>query len=241
MIGCAADGGRMIDAVIFDKDGTLFDFRASWGGWTESLIDRLAKHGADPAALETVLGYDRRYRVFRPDSPVIAQTTPEIADLIRPLVPALAPAALNALMEQLAAEAPMAPAVPLRAVLEGLRARGLALGLATNDTEIPARAHLGGAGVLDLFDFVAGCDSGWGGKPAPGQLLAFAEAVGVPAGRAVMVGDSRHDMEAGRAAGMAVVAVLTGIATREELAPHADDVLADISGLGDWIDARRAY
>ena len=71
------------------------------------------------------------------------------------------------------------------------------------------------------------------------QLLAFAEAVGVPAGRAVMVGDSRHDMEAGRAAGMAVVAVLTGIATREELAPHADVVLPDIATLGDWIDARR--
>ena len=240
MIGQATDGGRMIDAVIFDKDGTLFDFRASWGGWTEHLIDRLAKHGADPAALEAVLGYDRRYRVFRADSPVIAQTTPEIADLIRPLVPMLTPEALNALMEQLAAEAPMAPAVPLRAVLEGLRARGLVLGLATNDTEVPARAHLGGAGVLDLFAFVAGCDSGWGGKPAPGQLLAFAEAVGVPAGRAVMVGDSRHDMEAGRAAGMAVVAVLTGIATREELAPHADVVLPDIATLGDWIDARRA-
>jgi len=143
-------------------------------------------------------------------------------------------------MEQLAAEAPMEPAVPLRAVLEGLRARGLVLGLATNDTEVPARAHLGGAGVLDLFAFVAGCDSGWGGKPAPGQLLAFSESVGLAPGRAVMVGDSRHDMEAGRAAGMATAAVLTGIAGAGELAPHADVVLPDIGALGDWIDARRA-
>ena len=31
----------MIDAVIFDKDGTLFDFRASWGGWTDRLIGEL--------------------------------------------------------------------------------------------------------------------------------------------------------------------------------------------------------
>ena len=32
----------MIDAIIFDKDGTLFDFRASWGAWTMSLLDELA-------------------------------------------------------------------------------------------------------------------------------------------------------------------------------------------------------
>lgn len=230
----------MIDAVIFDKDGTLFDFRASWGAWTESLIAALAGHGADPAALEQLLGYDRRYRVFRPDSAVIAHTTPEIADLIHPAVPGLTLEALNALMNRLAAEAPMAPAVPLRTVLEGLRDRGLALGLATNDTEEPARAHLAGAGVLDLFDFVSGCDSGWGGKPAPGQLLAFSQAVGVPPERAAMVGDSLHDLTAGRAAGMAAVAVLTGIAGHADLAPHADVVLPDISALGAWIDARRA-
>lgn len=230
----------MIDAVIFDKDGTLFDFRASWGGWTEQLIDRLTRHGAKAPALEAALGYDRRFRVFQPDSPVIAQTTPEIAAHIHPLVPGLTLPDLSELMAALATSAPMTPAVPLRTVLEGLRARGLVLGLATNDTEEPARAHLEGAGVLDLFAFVAGCDSGWGGKPAPGQLLAFSQAVGVPAARSVMVGDSRHDLDAGRAAGMAAVAVLTGIATREELAPHADVVLPDIAALGAWIDARRA-
>lgn len=230
----------MIDAVIFDKDGTLFDFRASWGGWTDRLIGELAAMGADAAALSAVLGYDRQRAEFAPDSPVIAMTTPEIADLVHPHVPGLPLTALNDRMNALAQSAPMAPAVPLRAVLQGLRDRGLVLGLATNDTEEPARAHLERAGVLDFFAFVAGCDSGWGGKPAPGQLLAFSASVGVAPGRAVMVGDSRHDMEAGRAAGMATAAVLTGIAGAGELAPHADVVLPDIAALGDWIDARRA-
>jgi phosphoglycolate phosphatase len=115
----------------------------------------------------------------------------------------------------------------------------LKLGLATNDTEAPARAHLAGAGVLDLFDFVAGCDSGWGGKPAPGQLLAFAGRVGVDPARSVMVGDSLHDLHAGRDAGMKRAAVLTGIAEAAELAPHADVVLPDISHLAAWIDAQR--
>jgi phosphoglycolate phosphatase len=34
---------------------------------------------------------------------------------------------------------------------------------------------------------------------------------------------------------MRTVAVLTGIARREELAPHADVVLADIGAIPDWL------
>jgi phosphoglycolate phosphatase len=132
----------------------------------------------------------------------------------------------------------MLPAVPLREVLSALKARGLRLGLATNDTEHPARVHLGRAGVLDLFDYVVGCDSGWGGKPAPGQLLEFLRRFDLTPSRVAMVGDSRHDLEAGRAAGMHAVAVLTGIATRDELAEHADVVLDNISGIAAWIDGR---
>ena len=141
-------------------------------------------------------------------------------------------------MSVLSAGAPMVPAVPLRAVLSGLKARGLRLGLATNDTEMPARVHLEGAGVLDLFDYVVGCDSGFGGKPAPGQLNEFLRRFGLAPDRVAMVGDSRHDLDAGRAAGMHAIAVLTGVATAVELAPHADVVLTDIAGIGPWIDAQ---
>lgn len=227
----------MIDAVIFDKDGTLFDFRASWGAWTQNLIRDLAADQNHADVLGHVLGYDRASQQFRPDSPVIALTTDEIADIVSPFVPNLSHAALYARMNDLAAAAPMVPAVDLPVVLGGLRARGLILGLATNDTEAPARLHLKRAGVLGLFDFVAGCDSGFGGKPAPGQLQAFAQACGVAPVRVAMVGDSLHDLEAGRRAGMHAVAVLTGVATHADLAPHADVVLPDISQLAAWIDA----
>lgn len=228
-----------MDAAIFDKDGTLFDFRATWGGWTARAIDHLADHGADRALLARRLGYDVAAGVFAKDSPVIASTTPELVDIMHGFVPRMGKGQLLDSLSELSEAAPQAPAVPLRPVFEALKARGLKLGLATNDTEAPARAHLAGAGVLDLFDFVAGCDSGWGGKPAPGQLLAFAQRVGVDPARSVMVGDSLHDLHAGRDAGMKRAAVLTGIAEAGELAPHADVVLPDISHLAAWIDGQR--
>ena len=51
-----------------------------------------------------------------------------------------------------------------------------------------------------------------------------------------MVGDSAHDLIAGRAAGMRTLAVLTGVAGSDELAPLADAVLADIGAIPGWLE-----
>ena len=53
-----------------------------------------------------------------------------------------------------------------------------------------------------------------------------------------MVGDSLHDLQAARAAGMRAVAVLTGLTGRAELAPEADVVLDTIAELPDWVLAQ---
>ena len=66
-------------------------------------------------------------------------------------------------------------------------------------------------------------------------LLAFCRAVGVVPGQAVMVGDSPHDLVAGRAAGMVTVGVLTGPNGADALKPHADCILPDIGHLPDWL------
>lgn len=226
----------MIDGIIFDKDGTLFDFKRSWGRWTADLLQTLTPNMQAAANLGLVIGYDMQTGQFAANSPVIAAMPREIAQT---MLPHLAGQSLTGLIDQmndLSAVTEMSPAVALLPLLTELRARGLKIGLATNDTEIPARAHLAGAGVLTLFDFVAGCDSGYGGKPAPGQLLAFARELGLDPARVAMVGDSHHDLIAGRQAGMHTVAVLTGIAEASELAPHADVVLPDINGLPAWLD-----
>lgn len=226
----------MLDGVIFDKDGTLFDFRQSWGGWVARLVRALGPDEGAAQALASRIGYDLSARAFHPHSPVIAGTAEDIADALLPGLPDMTRAALIGRMNALAEGTPMAEAVPLAPALTALRARGLRLGVATNDSESPARAHLLAHGVDGLFDFVAGYDSGWGPKPGPGMLLAFAGRFDLTPARVAMVGDSRHDLMAGRAAGMRTVAVLTGVAGVGELAPLADVVLRDIGELGAWID-----
>lgn len=226
------------DAVLFDKDGTLFDFHATWSHWAHGMLhDLAAGDGGLAARLAATIDYDLAARRFRPTSPVVAGTNHEAAECLARALPGRSLAAIEEHLRLSAASAPLAPAVPLGPYLDGLRGRGLRLGVMTNDTEYGARAHLGAAGVLERFDFVAGFDSGFGAKPAPAPLLAFARAVNVAPARVVMVGDSPHDLIAGRRAGMACVGVLTGAVAAEGLAPLADAVLPDIGHLPGWLGA----
>jgi phosphoglycolate phosphatase len=227
----------MIDGVVFDKDGTLFDFRLAWGPWVRRVISELAPNAETGIQMGRVLGFDVVTGTFAPDSVVIAATVEDSARLLLPFLPETNIGVLLAQLNHLAMNVTLSETVPLEPFLTDLRARGIRIGLATNDTEAPARAHLESAGIVGLFDFIAGYDSGFGGKPEPGMLQAFLQHTGLRADRVAMVGDSTHDLEAGRAAGMQTVAVLTGIAGRSELAPHADVVLADIGGLPGWIDS----
>lgn len=231
-------GTGMIEAVIFDKDGTLFDFRKSWGAWAARMLDSVARDPDHARAMGLAVGFDTETRDFAADSPIIGGTPEDIAVILHPFLPGETVEGLVARMAEQSAEAEMVPAVALDAVLGALKSRGLRIGLATNDAEAAAHAHIGRAGVQGHFDYVAGFDSGHGGKPAPGMLLAFARQFGLDPARVVMVGDSLHDLESGRAAGMRTVGVLTGIAGSETLAPHADVVLPDIGHLAGWIDAQ---
>ena len=132
--------------------------------------------------------------------------------------------------------APQVEVIPLITYLTSLRDAGLKLGVATNDSEAPALAHLGGANVVGLFDFIAGFDSGYGAKPAAGQLKAFCAQTGCDPARVAMVGDSTHDLMAGAAAGMRCIAVLTGIARRETLAPDAEVGVPDSGHIPEWLN-----
>lgn len=231
----------MINGILFDKDGTLFDFHATWSDWTQDLLQELSRGDSMRAArLAAVLGYDLTLCRFSPESIVIAHTPEEVASALLPHLPGQTPASLVARMNVISAAAPQVAALPLPPLLTDLRARGLRLGVATNDSESAAQAHLQAAGITDFFDFVAGFDSGHGGKPAPGMLLAFADRFGLDPREVLMVGDSLHDLIAGRAAGMRTVAVLTGLATEAELAPLAEAVLPDIGHLPVWLDSAAA-
>lgn len=226
-----------LDAILFDKDGTLFDFGATWNRWAGEVIHELADGCSNLAAdLAHSIHFDLKASTFMPTSPAIAGTNRQVAEFLAPHLSALTVPQIERELEVRSAVVEGLPVVPLAPYLDDLARRGIALGVVTNDSEFSARSQLDQAGVLEKFDFVAGFDSGFGAKPDPDPLLAFCASAGITPARTAMVGDSTHDLVAGRAAGMTTIGVLTGLAEAEELSPFADHVLPDIGHIPDLLE-----
>lgn len=223
-------GLPQLRALIFDKDGTLIDFELTWSGFAERMIAELAPP-ARQADLARVWGFDRATRSFVPTSPVIAGSNREIAELAAGVLGEADPAVIEARLAQAAADQPASEIVPLAPLLARLGSGGMRLGVMTNDAEAAARAHMDQLGVAGAFAVILGSDSGHGAKPGAGPLLAAARDMSVPPDQTAMVGDSTHDLLAGRAAGMVTIGVTSGLASADVLAPYADLVLPSIAAL----------
>ncbi|WP_343716347.1 HAD family hydrolase [Inquilinus sp.] len=236
-----------IRGILFDKDGTLIDYEATWRPLNREAAMFAA--AGDPELARRLLeagGADPHTGIVRADSLFAAGATPEIAAAF---VAAGSPYGLDLLVPEIdrifrtATTAPIRPTVADPAGLfRRLRGRGLKLGVASSDGEAAIRATLAMFDLIDLVDFIAGYDSGHGHKPNPGMVYGFCDATGLPPGAVLMVGDNRHDMAMGRAAGCGLcVGVLSGTGTVETLAGLADLCLPDIGGLEDLLDgAQRA-
>ena len=121
---------------------------------------------------------------------------------------------------------------------EGLRqllAAGLRLACLTNKPGEFARDLLQAKGLAPYFEVVFGGDAFARKKPDPLPLLKTCEALATPPARTLMVGDSRNDATAARAAGCPVVLVTYGYNHGEPVrAVDADafvDSLAELPGL----------
>lgn len=118
------------------------------------------------------------------------------------------------------------------ATLRSLRARGARCALVTNKLAAVTHNVLRHFAIADLFDAVICGDDVARGKPDPMQLLMACARLNVAPHTAVMIGDSRNDVRAARAAHMPVIAVDYGYNHGEPIANAAPDlVIASLNAL----------
>ena len=229
-----------IELVVFDKDGTLLDFHAMWGGWARKMGQRLEGAARRPVAPDVwaAIGFDPASGRIAPRGPLAESTMAGLAELVAAVVRRWCPnvAAARRVVETAWFEPdPVATATPLAdlsALFGALRRSGRRVAIATNDDRAPTQATLGALGVTGQVDALVCADDGLAVKPAPDALLALCARLRVVPAATAMVGDLPVDLAMGRAAGAGrVVGVTSGLATAEELAPLADAVLGSVAEL----------
>ena len=232
-----------IEAVLFDKDGTLVDFHATWMPAYRTGARWCAEQARRPELADELLrlgGFDVTTGRCLHDGLLACGSTPELAQLWGAHLGITDVANLARRLEELYRPISAEQCVPVAGLDDALAALGrreLLLGVATMDSEAGAHLTLATLAVAERFSFVCGADSGFGVKPGPGMVQGFAAAVGCTAEKIAVVGDTLHDLNMAQAAGAGIaVGVLTGASRAEDLSAHADVVLSGVHELPTYLD-----
>ncbi|MBF6606162.1 MAG: HAD family hydrolase [Chloroflexi bacterium] len=226
--------------VVFDKDGTLIDFTAMWGGWAIGLADRLEAATDRPirGPLYEAFGIDGVSGQILPHGLLAATSMAVLRGVALDLLEVggtTRSRATAVLEEAWRPPDPVALARPLAdlgALFEALRSAGARIGIATSDDRGPTLRTLDALGIAGLVDAIVCADDGVAVKPAPDMIVELCRVVGVPATETAIVGDTIADLRMGRAAGVRTcVGVLSGSGTADELRAMADILIPSIAVL----------
>jgi len=236
--------GRLI---IFDKDGTLIDFTATWVPLIRKRVSFLMKRLGKNEALEAFLlrswGIDPLSRQVDPRGP--CPVSPRSDEIVIGTMALYQHGYHWDEAKHWVAEAfdeadadgdwrkGVVPIEGIQTLLGQLRTMGFQTALATNDERKDTEAILTHLGLSSLFDLIL-C---WGEvsppKPDPETIGVICHKLSVPPHETFMVGDSVTDMIMGKRAGVALsIGILEGgVTPREELEKVADLVVHSIRDL----------
>ncbi len=200
-----------VDAVIFDVDGTLVDSVEAYRVVAELAA---APYGI-PITREIVrYALNNNHPTFW--ELVVPDNRPNQAELIAKL----RQEAMRQWPEVLRKHGGLFPG--LNKTLENLRSLGMRMAIVTGSRGGSLRP-LKETGLINFFEPIITGKDVEKRKPDPEGLLKCLNSLGVEANKAVYVGDTPTDIQAGKAAGMASVAVLSGAGDSALLSAEGPD------------------
>lgn len=194
----------MINGVIFDMDGTMFDTERMWASFWVPALDALGlpyKEGLDDAARGTA--GENLLRVLRDfygpdcDAGAIVDSLQRVAD------------------EAFAAPVPKKPG--LDALLAWLDAQDIPMAVASSSTESTIRRNLDNWGMTHFFRAIVSGQHVAHSKPDSEIFLLAAQKLGVKPQECLVLEDSYNGVRAGAAGGFVTVMV-------PDLAPANDEM-----------------
>ncbi|MCB9263520.1 MAG: HAD-IA family hydrolase [Lewinellaceae bacterium] len=202
-----------IKLLIFDLDGTLVDSRFDLADAVNYALKKLKKpqltYGEIPPLLGSGLGYLLQ-KATGEEEPAVLQHARQLFD--------------EYYSHHYADKTRRYPGVK-----ETLAALGhLKKAVYSNKAQAFTEAIVRELGLAPYFDAVMGAQPGRHPlKPDPAGIRIILGQLSIPASQSLMVGDSTHDMEAGKAAGMLTCAVTYGYRPAEVLKKMSPDLMIE--------------
>lgn len=231
-----------VDAIIFDKDGTLIDFDAFWVTVSvKSLQEILKAVGMEDISIEYLLTELGVHNGVTDINGVLCKGTyKQMGKIIhKALVEKGCDISLSK-VEKLVVDAynensavgEVIPTCPnLKEILTEFKNSNIKLAVVTTDNEYITRQCLKKLGVEELFDKIYTDDGKTPAKPNPYCALNFCEFCGVAREHTVMVGDTLTDVEFAKNAGISMIGLAKNERNKNILALYTDIVLSKISDL----------
>ena len=197
----AANQHSDLPTLVFDLDGTLADTAIDLIGTLNVLMKRMGAPEVPVDRARDVVGAGARAMIQR--GLALGGRTVSDSD-----IETLFQEFLVHYAENIAVKTELYPGV--RAVLDRLALAGYRLAVCTNKPEEHSIRLLAALGVADRFGSICGRDTFAYAKPDPRHLTLTVEKAGGDPGHAIMIGNSRTDVDTARAAGLPVIAVSFG-------------------------------
>jgi phosphoglycolate phosphatase len=194
--------GTMKDlTLVFDLDGTLVDTAPDLVAATNHVLQHIGLPTVDEKSLRPFIGQGAHYMVEHAMGPAAEKLTlPERTRLLGLF--------LDFYGRNIAVGS--RPFEGTLEALDSLSRQGAKLAVCTNKMEHMSRSLLEALGMSRYFASIAGRDTLPTFKPDPGHLLGTIELAGGDPARAIMIGDSRTDIDTAKAAKIPVIAVSFG-------------------------------
>jgi len=233
-------------AIIFDKDGTLIDFDAMWGGWVVFLAEQLQMLSGlsvrEPLCI--AMGYDDANQKVLAHGKLAATPMSQLYCLTVEVMQSLG---LSAKQAEIVVEQGWYIPDPVilakqftdtRALFSQLHSQNIKIGIATTDDCAPTQAMIEAFDIEDYLTTVVCADDGIPAKPAPDMVLTICERMKVDPSKVMVVGDTTADLKMARAAGAGlVVGVLSGVSASNDLIYYADVLIESVDNLHAYVEA----
>lgn len=233
-----------IDCILFDKDGTIIDFKL-WLHWADTfidLIDEKAGISYNKSLLARSLGFSYKKHIWDPKGPLAIGSQQDLLTILAlglyqqgvswNQAYQMVHDAHQVLEETFVIHEHIKPVNGLIDFLRQAEKLEIKMGVVTSDNYGKTVEHLNALGITNHFLTIVGHDLVHRGKPYPEMVHYACEQLNVTPKKTLIIGDSNGDMILGKNSGvLASIGIVAEPSAQTEHLQDADYIISDYQGL----------